>query len=395
MAKRSIADVDVAGKNVLMRVDFNVPLNDRLEVTDDRRIVMALPSIRSVIDRGGRVILMSHLGRPEPGQDNSADSLKPAAVVLGNLLKKPVVFATDTVDADATAKVASLKNGDVLVLENLRFNKGEKKGDPTFAGKLAAFADIYCNDAFGTCHRVDASMVAVPQAMTGKPKVVGFLVQKEIQYLADAIASPKRPFIAIVGGKKVSDKIKVIRNLLSICDKVLIGGAMAYTFSLAQGGRVGKSFIEKDSVALAAELIAIGSGKLVLPTDTHCGDDFKTDCNKKVVPAGQIDDNFEGLDIGPETARHYAELVSKAGTVVWNGPMGVFEMPPFDQGTRIVAQAIADSSAISIIGGGDSAAAIQQLGFADKVSHVSTGGGASLSMLEGEKFAAVELLDEA
>jgi phosphoglycerate kinase len=238
-------------------------------------------------------------------------------------------------------------------------------------------------------------MVAVPQAMTGKPKVVGFLVQKEIQYLADAIASPRRPFIAIVGGKKVSDKIKVIRNLLSICDQVLIGGAMAYTFSLAQGGRVGKSFVEKDSLPLASELIAIGGSKLVLPTDTHCGDDFNKDCNKKVVKSGQIDDNFEGLDIGPETAKHYAKLVSAAGTVVWNGPMGVFEMPPFDQGTRVVAQAIADSSAISIIGGGDSAAAIQQLGFADKVSHVSTGGGASLSMLEGEKFAAVELLDEA
>ncbi|MFO0428181.1 MAG: phosphoglycerate kinase [Planctomyces sp.] len=395
MAKRSIADVNVTGQRVLMRVDFNVPLDDQCRVTDNRRIEMALPSIRSVIDRGGRLILMSHLGRPEPGQDNSSESLKPAADGLAALLGRPVAFATDTVDADATAKVAAMKNGDVLVLENLRFNKGEKKGDAAFAGKLAAFADIYCNDAFGTCHRTDASMVAVPQAMTGKPKVVGFLVQKEIQYLADAIASPRRPFIAIVGGKKVSDKIKVIRNLLSICDQVLIGGAMAYTFSLAQGGRVGKSFVEKDSLPLASELIAIGGSKLVLPTDTHCGDDFNKDCNKKVVKSGQIDDNFEGLDIGPETAKHYAKLVSAAGTVVWNGPMGVFEMPPFDQGTRVVAQAIADSSAISIIGGGDSAAAIQQLGFADKVSHVSTGGGASLSMLEGEKFAAVELLDEA
>ncbi|MFN9973798.1 MAG: phosphoglycerate kinase, partial [Phycisphaerae bacterium] len=236
---------------------------------------------------------------PEPGQDNSSESLKPAADGLAALLGRPVAFATDTVDADATAKVAAMKNGDVLVLDNLRFNKGEKKGDAAFAGKLAAFADIYCNDAFGTCHRTDASMVAVPQAMTGKPKVVGFLVQKEIQYLADAIASPRRPFIAIVGGKKVSYKIKVIRNLLSICDQVLIGGAMAYTFSLAQGGRVGKSFVEKDSLPLASELIAIGGSKLVLPTDTHCGDDFNKDCNKKVVKSGQIDDNFEGLDIGP------------------------------------------------------------------------------------------------
>lgn len=395
MAKRSIADVEVIGKKVLMRVDFNVPLDDQCNVTDDRRIVMALPSIRSVIDRGGRLILVSHLGRPEPGQDNSRDSLKPAAVILAGLLGRPVAFASDTVDADAAAKVAAMANGDILVLENLRFNKGEKKGDAGFAAKLASFADIYCNDAFGTCHRTDASMVAVPEAMAGKPRVVGFLVQKEIQYLADAISSPRRPFIAIVGGKKVSDKIKVIRNLLSVCDQVLIGGAMAYTFSLAQGGRVGSSFVEKDKVELAAELIKLGGSRLVLPVDTHCGDDFSSQCNKKIVPAGQIDDGFEGLDIGPETARQYAALVSKAGTIVWNGPMGVFEMPPFDNGTRVVAQAIADSSAISIIGGGDSAAAIQQLGFADRVSHVSTGGGASLSMLEGERFAAVDLLDEA
>ncbi len=393
MAKKSIADTEVAGRRVLMRVDFNVPLDDNCQVTDDRRVREALPSIKSVIDRGGRLILMSHLGRPEPGQDNSKESLKPAADVLASLLGKPVAFATDTVDADATAKVAAMKDGDVLVLENLRFNKGEKKGDPAFSAKLAAFADIYCNDAFGTCHRTDASMVAVPEAMTGKPRVVGFLVQKEIQYLSDAIQNPGRPFVAIVGGKKVSDKINVIKNLLKICDKVLIGGAMAYTFSLANGGKVGKSFIEKDKVELAKELIAAGGDKLVLPSDTHCGDDFSSSCNKLVVKAGEIPDNFEGLDIGPETAKTYAALVSQAKTVVWNGPMGVFELPPFDAGTRAVAQAIADSSATSIIGGGDSAAAVQQLGFADRVSHVSTGGGASLSMLEGERFAAVDLLD--
>lgn len=394
MAKKSIADVNVAGKSVLMRVDFNVPLDDNSNVTDDRRIRMAIPSIKSVIDRGGKVILCSHLGRPEPGQDNSKESLKPAAEVLAKLLGQPVAFATDTVDADATAKVAALKDGDVLVLENLRFSKGEKKGDATFAAKLAGFADIYCNDAFGTCHRTDASMVAVPQAMVGKPRVVGFLVQKEIQYLSDAIADPKRPFIAILGGAKVSDKINVIRNLLGICDKVLIGGAMAYTFSLAKGGKVGKSRVELDKVELAKELIELGGNKLVLPVDTHCGDAFSSDCNKLVVKAGEIPDSFDGFDIGPATAAQYAQELKNAKTVVWNGPMGVFEMPPFDAGTRIVAEAIANSSATSIIGGGDSAAAIQQLGFADKVSHVSTGGGASLSMLEGEKFAAVELLDE-
>ena len=395
MAKKSIADVNVAGKTVLMRVDFNVPLDENCNVTDDRRVRMAVPSIKSVIDRGGKLILCSHLGQPKDGEDQSKFSLKPAAATLSALLGKPVAFATDTVDADASTKVAALKDGEVLLLENLRFNKGEKKGDAAFAAKLAGFADIYCNDAFGTCHRTDASMVAVPQAMAGKPRVVGFLVQKEVQYLSDAIANPQRPFIAILGGAKVSDKINVIKNLLGICDKVLIGGAMAYTFAVAQGGKIGKSRVELDKVDLAKELIQLGGSKLVLPVDTHCGDAFKGDCNKVVVKAGEIPDTFEGFDIGPATAAQYAQELKNARTVVWNGPMGVFEMPPFDAGTRTVAEAIASSSATSIIGGGDSAAAIQQMGFADRVSHVSTGGGASLSMLEGEKFAAVELLDEA
>jgi phosphoglycerate kinase len=395
MAKKSISDISVTGLKVLMRVDFNVPLDADCRVTDDRRIREALPSIRSVIDRGGRLVLCSHLGQPKDGEDLSKYSLAPAAAVLAQLLGQDVAFASDTVGADAQAKVAAIQNGGVVLLENLRFNKGEKKGDAEFAGKLASFADIYCNDAFGTCHRTDASMVAVPQAMAGRPRVVGFLVQKEIQYLSDAIASPKRPFIAILGGAKVSDKIKVISNLLNICDKVLIGGAMAYTFALATGGKVGKSRVEPDRVELARELLQRGGSKLVLPVDTHCGDAFRGDCNKVVVPAGQIPDTFEGFDIGPETAKWYASEVANAGTVVWNGPMGVFEMPPFDAGTRAVAESIAASKATSIIGGGDSAAAIQQLGFADKVTHVSTGGGASLAMLEGEKFAAVELLDEA
>ena len=276
-----------------------------------------------------------------------------------------------------------------------RFNAGEKTGDAAFAGTLASWADIYCNDAFGTCHRTDASMVAVPKAMGSKPKVVGFLVAKEIQYLSDTISNPARPFVAILGGAKVSDKINVINNLLGICDYVLIGGAMAYTFSLASGGKTGQSLVEKDKVDLAKELIAKGGDKLVLPVDTHCGDDFSANCNKQVVAAGNIPDGWEGLDIGPKTAAKYAELLKTAKTVVWNGPMGVFEMPPFDEGTKIVAKAIADSEATSIIGGGDSAAAIEQLGFADQVTHVSTGGGASLSMLEGHKFEAVELLDEA
>jgi phosphoglycerate kinase len=393
MAKKTIADVDVADKTVLMRVDFNVPLDEHQQVTDDLRIRMALPSIRSVLDRGGKVILMSHLGRPKD-QPEPEYSLRPAAERLAQLLSQPVAFARDTVGPDAQAQVHALSKGGVLVLENLRFNKGEKKGDAEFAGALAAMADIYCNDAFGTCHREDASMVAVPKAMTGKPKVVGFLVAQEIQYLSDVIGSPERPFVAILGGAKVSDKINVIRNLLGICDHVLIGGAMAYTFSLAQGGKVGQSLVEPDKVELAKELLGLSGGKLMLPVDTHCGDAFRSDCNKQVVKAGEIPDGFEGLDIGPETARIYADKVRSAKTVVWNGPMGVFEMPPFDEGTKAVAQAIADSDATSIIGGGDSAAAIQQLGFADKVTHISTGGGASLSMLEGQKFTAVEILDE-
>lgn len=395
MVKKSIADIDPNGKAVLMRVDFNVPQEDDGTISDDRRIRMALPSIESVLKRGGKLVLMSHLGRPKGNGPEPKFTLRPTAERLAELLGQPVAFAEDTVGPDAEKKIKALKPGEVVVLENLRFNPGEKVGDPVFASKLAAWADIYCNDAFGTCHRPDASMVAVPKAMGTKPLVVGFLVAKEIEYLSETIAHPKRPFVAILGGAKVSDKMKVIENLLGICDSVLIGGAMAYTFSLAQGGRTGKSLVEPDKVELAKELIAKGGSKLVLPTDTHCGDAFSADCRKQIVKAGEIPDDWQGLDIGPETAKHYAQLLKGARTVVWNGPMGVFEMPPFDAGTKAVAQAIAESHATSIIGGGDSAAAIEQLGFADKVSHVSTGGGASLEMLEGNKFESVEILNNA
>ena len=400
MPKKSVADLDPRGKAVLVRVDFNVPQDDSGAITDDRRIRMALPTIRSILDRGGKAILMSHLGRPAGKGPEAAFSLAPVAKRLGELLGTPVVLAADTGGADSQAKARALPAGGVLVLENVRFNKGEKKGDDrAYVDGLAALADAYVNDAFGTCHRTEASMHAVPAAMkaAGKPAVSGFLVEKEIQYLAEAIARPKRPFVAILGGKKVSDKIAVITNLLSICDHVLIGGAMAYTFSLAQGGTTGKSLVEPDKLDLAKQLLATGRGKLVLPVDTHCADDFSANANRKIVKAGEIPDGFEGLDIGPETARHYAEIIRTAGTVVWNGPMGVFEMPPFDAGTKAVADAVADATAqgaITIIGGGDSAAAVEQLGYADRVSHVSTGGGASLEMLEGRAFETVAVLDE-
>ena len=394
MAKRSITDIDVAGKIVLMRVDFNVPLDEQRKVADDRRIRMALPSIRSVIDRGGRLVLMSHLGRPQPDQDNSAFSLRPAATRLGELLDRVIAFATDTVSDDARDKVKELAGGEVVVLENLRFHTGEKAGDTGFAGALAAFGDVYCNDAFGTCHRSDASMVAVPRAMCDRPRVVGLLVAREIRYLSDALASPQRPFVAILGGAKVSDKINVIRNLLMLCDRVLIGGAMAYTFSLARGETIADSLVEPDRVGLAKELITTGGDKLMLPVDSHCGDRFSSECGKQIVTSGAIPDGFQGLDIGPRTAVLYAAEVKTAKTVIWNGPMGVFEMPPFDAGTRAVAEAIAEGTGTSIIGGGDSAAAIEQFGVAECVTHVSTGGGASLAMLEGREFEALTLLDE-
>lgn len=395
MAKKSIAAVDCKGKVVLMRVDFNVPQDDSGAITDDRRIRMAIPSIESVITRGGKLVLMSHLGRPAGTGPEPKYTLRPAAVRLGELLGRPVAFANDTVGPSAESAIKKMNDGDVVVLENVRFNPGEAKGEPEYSGQLARWGDIYCNDAFGTCHRKEASMVAVPLAMGNKPKVVGFLVEKEIKYLSDTISHPARPFVAILGGAKVSDKINVINKLLGTCDQVIIGGAMAYTFALAQGGSTGSSRVERDKIELAKELIAKGKGKLILPVDTHCGDAFKGDCNKQIVDAGKIPDGWEGLDIGPKSAELFAKVVREAKTVVWNGPMGVFEMPPFDAGTVVVAKAISESDAVSIIGGGDSAAAIEALGFADSVTHVSTGGGASLQMLEGEKFQAVELLDDA
>ena len=404
MPKKTIADVDVKGKRVLMRVDFNVPL-EKGAITDDRRIRMALESIQSVVSRGGRLILMSHLGRPEGKGPEPEFTLKPCAVRLGEMLKKPVVFAGDTVGPDAAAKVAALKDGDVLLLENVRFNKDEKKGTGDYPAKLAAFGDIYCNDAFGTCHRTEGSMYAVPKALKAAkpaaPLVVGFLVEKEIKYLSDAMANPKRPFVAILGGAKVSDKIPVIENLLKTVDTILVGGAMAYTFFKAQGKHIGGSKLEAEMVETAKGFLARagkgGTAKIVLPLDNHCTTDFKPDAPKKLYENGEIADGWSGLDIGPKTIERFTKEIVGAKTVVWNGPMGVFEMPPFDKGTRGVAEALVkatSSGATTIIGGGDSAAAIEEFGLASKVSHVSTGGGASLEMLEGKKFETVAILDE-
>jgi len=393
MPLKTISDVDVTGKRILMRVDFNVPLDENRHITDDTRIQRALPSIRSVIERGGKLILISHLGRPKGDDGDSKFSLKPVALRLQDILESTVHFSSQAVGEETNEKGEALRDGEVLLLENLRFHPGEKKGEAEFAAQLANLADIYCNEAFGTCHRQDASMLAVPQAMGEKPKVVGFLVQKEIQYLSETISNPQRPFVAVLGGAKVSDKIGVIENLLGICDNILIGGAMANTFAMAEGAKTGDSLVEEDKVDLAKQLLVSGKEKIVLSVDFHCGYAFSADCEKRQVAFGDVPDGFLAMDIGVKSSRLFAEHISSVKTVVWNGPMGVFEMPPFDEGTKAVAQAIAEADCTSIVGGGDSVAAIQQLGLADKITHISTGGGASLAMLEGKPFPAVDILD--
>jgi phosphoglycerate kinase len=374
MAKKTVSDIDVKGKRVLMRVDFNVPL-DGSRITDDRRIVQALPTIKNVLDRGGRLILMSHLGRPKGGPE-AKYSLKPAADRLGELLGKPVLFAGDCIGPEVEKQAAALGDGQVLLLENVRFHKGEEKNDSKLAEQLAKLGDVYINDAFGTAHREHASTFGVPQALAGKPRAHGYLIEKELKYLGEAVTTPAHPFVAILGGAKVSDKINVIEQLLGKADVLLIGGAMAYTFFLAQGKEVGKSLVERDKVELAKTLLARAGGTNVVE--------------------GNIPANLEGFDIGPKTQALYKAEIAKAKTIIWNGPMGVFEKKPFAEGTRAIAQAVADATshgAITIIGGGDSAAAIEQMGLAEKVSHVSTGGGASLEFLEKGHFSTLDLLD--
>ncbi len=409
--KKTIDDIDVRGKRVLVRLDLNVPLDDAQHITDDRRIRAALPTLKRLIEGGGRLILMSHLGRPKGDpSDRVKFSLAPVANRLGKLLGKPVALGEDCVGNAARKAVDRLGNGDVCLLNNLRFHDGEtikdKKaaGDPSlrqrkeqFAGELADLADVYVNDAFGTCHRDNATMLTVPRLMEGKPRVTGYLVQRELKFLSEAIADPKRPFVCVLGGAKVSDKLGAIRSLLGKCDTILIGGAMAYTFLKAEGTDVGKSLLEPELLETARDLRADAGNRLRIPCDSVIAAEIKQGITAQTCE-GPIPADRMGLDIGPKTIAAYKDVLATANTIVWNGPMGVFETAPFDAGTMAIAAVVADATkrgAITIIGGGDSAAAIDKAGLADHMTHISTGGGASLELLEGKSFAAIEVLDDA
>ena len=414
MAKRTIAKTQVTDSRVLMRTDFNVPIEDG-RITDDRRISQALDSIRSVIDRGGKLILMSHLGRPKGKGYEAEFTLAPVAKRLQELVGKPVAFAKDCIGPEVDKVASSLAPGHILLLENLRFHAEEtlidsakknpdKKPTPeqrtqidAFAKALARNADLYCNDAFGTCHRKHVSMYEVPMLLGPGKRVCGLLVEKELRFLGEALTNPKRPFVAILGGAKVSDKIGVIQNLLPKVDAIVIGGAMAYTFLAAQGMAIGSSLCEQDKLDLARDLLAKSAGKILLPVDSVCAAKLESNAPTTIakgnVPAGQM-----GLDIGPATIAAYKDRLSSAQTIVWNGPMGVFEKSPFDRGTLEIAKALAEATrrgATTIIGGGDSAAAVEAAGLANQMTHISTGGGASLEFLEGKPFATIEILDEA
>ncbi len=416
--KKTVKDVDVKGRKVLLRCDFNVPMakDGSGVITDDKRIRAALPTIQYLLDQGAAVIACSHMGKPvatfesykkkqlEKGKDEASITeekwkkslaelrMEPVAARLGELLGKDVILADDVVGPDATAKAAALKPGEILLLQNTRFEKGETKNDPELAKKMAAMAEVYVSDAFGAVHRAHASTAGVADYL---PAVSGFLIQKELDFIGGALANPKRPLVAILGGSKVSSKIGVINNLLEIADTIIIGGGMAYTFSAAQGGKVGDSLLEEDWKDYANDMVkkAADKGvKLLLPVDTVIADKFAPDANSDVVKSGQIPEGWQGLDIGPDTVKLYCDAVADAGTVIWNGPMGVFEFDKFAAGTKAVAEALSKTSAITIIGGGDSAAAVQQLGYADKMSHISTGGGASLEFMEGKELPGVACL---
>lgn len=387
--KKSVRDVNVQGKKVLVRVDFNVPIKDGV-VQDDTRVRAAMPTIEYLLEKGAAVILFSHLGRPKGGPDPKY-SMKPVADYLGGLMGKPVAFAEDCVGETAAKQAAALKPGDVLVLENTRFHPEEEKNDLELARQMAALADLYVNDAFGSAHRAHSSTEGVARFL---PAVAGFLMEKEIQYLSQAIETPKRPFVAILGGAKVSDKIGVIKNLLLKADAILIGGGMANTFFKAQGYPVGGSLVEDEVLELAKELLAEGGTKLRLPVDVVIAQALEEGAESKVMPVGPIPEGWKILDIGPETVESYGKVIANAATVVWNGPMGVFEVGSFAKGTFGIAEAMAKSKAVTIVGGGDSASAIQKSGLADKITHISTGGGASLEMLEGLVLPGVAALQD-
>ena len=392
MAKKTVRDVDVKGKKVLMRVDFNVPVKDGV-ISDDKRIRAALPTIEYILEQGAAVILMSHFGRPK-GKPEDAYRMDPIAQRLSELLGKPVKKVDDCIGPEVEAAAAALQPGEVLLLENVRFHAEEEKNDPDFAKALAALGDIYVNDAFGTAHRAHASTTGVADYL---PAVSGFLMEKELELLGGAVENPKRPFVAILGGAKVKDKIGVIESLLNKVDTLIIGGGMAYTFLKAKGYEIGKSLLDAERIDFCRDIMAAAAEKgvkLLLPVDIVVAKEYAPDAEHKVVAAQEIPADWEGMDIGPETAKLYSAEVKAAGTVVWNGPMGVFEFEAFAHGTRSVAQALADSAALSVIGGGDSAAAVEQMGFADKMTHVSTGGGASLEFLEGKVLPGVAALDD-
>jgi phosphoglycerate kinase len=387
--KKTIRDIDVNDKKVLVRVDFNVPLAEG-RVGDDTRVRAALPTIQYLLDHGAAVILCSHLGRPKGGPDLKY-SLKPVAEHLAGLLGKPVSFAEDCIGPQAEAAASALQKGGVLVLENTRFHPEEEKNEMQMAEQLASLADLFVNDAFGTAHRAHASTEGVTHF---KPGVAGFLLEKEIKYLGQAVADPKRPFVAILGGAKISDKIGVINNLLTKADAVLIGGGMANTFIKAQGFEVADSLVEDESLPVARGLLDKAAGKLHLPVDVVLADKFDAEADSRLELAGNVPAGWRILDIGPQTVKAFGAIIAGAGTVVWNGPMGVFEFPKFAAGTFGVAKAVAESAAVSIIGGGESVAAIQQSGLADKITHISTGGGASLEMLEGLELPGVAALQD-
>ncbi len=415
MAKKSVRDLSIQGRRVLIRADLNVPLDSALKITDDRRICQFLPTLRHVLERGGRAIVMSHLGRPvgDPAEDGRF-SLAPVAAHLSKLVARPCALVPTSTGPAAKDAALGLRDGEMLLLENVRFQKAETiidkaKKNPDgklapeqqakreqFARGLAELGDCYVNDAFGTCHRKHVSMYDVPKLLPAGQRVLGFLVEKELQYLDQAVRSPKRPFVALLGGAKVSDKIELIRNLLAKVDAILIGGAMAYTFHAAQGHTVGKSLCEQDKLDLARSLIQQAGDKLHLPIDSIAAAELKAGAATQVVGTDVPADRM-ALDIGPKTIERYRRVVAGAGTIVWNGPMGAFETAPFDQGTLAIAAALADATrrgAITIVGGGDSAAAVEQAGLAERMSHISTGGGASLEFLEGKRFETLDVIDD-